>query len=111
MNAVPETLWDLSRQEGFSLGHVRASFDAILAGAWTPVEVGAFAVTLRVLGETTEVIVAGAEALRRTMTVVATDSNQVIDTCGTGGDAKGTFNVSTAAAFVVAGAGVRVMLL
>jgi len=103
-----ELLPFLSRQEGVSLGHVRAAFDAILAGAWTPVQVGAFAVTLRVLGETTEVIVAGAEALRRTMTVVATDSNPVIDTCGTGGDVSGTLNLSTAAALVVAALGIPV---
>ena len=46
----------LSRAEGPDVRHVRAAFDAILAGAWTPVQVGAFAVTLRILGETAEVI-------------------------------------------------------
>jgi anthranilate phosphoribosyltransferase len=88
--------------------HVRAAFDAILAGAWTPVQVGAFAVTLRMLGETSEVIVAGAEALRGTMAVVATDAKGVIDTCGTGGDLSGTLNLSTAAALIVAAVGVPV---
>src|SRR5580692_11563982 len=82
--------------------HVRAAFDAILAGEWTPVQVGAFAVALRLLGESTEAIVAGAEALRGTMTVVATEAEGVLDTCGTGGDSSGTLNLSTAAAIVAA---------
>jgi anthranilate phosphoribosyltransferase len=98
----------LSRGEGPEVRHVRAAFDAILAGAWTPVEVGAFAVTLRLLGETSDVIVAGAEALRGTMAVVSTDAKEVIDTCGTGGDLSSTLNLSTAAALVVAAAGVPV---
>jgi anthranilate phosphoribosyltransferase len=90
------------------LAHVRAGFQAILAGAWTPVQVGAFAVVLRVLGESTEAIVAGAEALRGAMTVVETSSPDVLDTCGTGGDGLGTLNLSTAAAIVVASLGVPV---
>lgn len=98
----------LSRAEGVDVRHVRTAFDAVLAGAWTPAQVGAFAVTLRMLGETTEMIVAGAEALRERMTVVATDAEQVVDTCGTGGDLSGTLNLSTAAALVVAGVGIPV---
>jgi anthranilate phosphoribosyltransferase len=98
----------LSRAEGPDVRHVRAAFDAILAGAWTPVQVGAFAVTLRILGETSEVMVAGAKALRGTMAVVATDAKEVMDTCGTGGDLSGTLNLSTAAALVVAAVGVPV---
>ena len=88
--------------------HVRAAFDAILAGEWTPVQVGAFAVALRLLGESTEAIVAGAEALRGTMTVVATEAEGVLGTCGTGGDSSGTLNLSTAAAIVAAARGVPV---
>ena len=88
--------------------HVRAAFDAILAGAWTPVQVGAFAVVLRMLGESTEAIVAGAEAMRGAMTVVETGLDGVLDTCGTGGDGLGTLNLSTAAAVVVASLGVPV---
>jgi anthranilate phosphoribosyltransferase len=90
------------------LQHIRAGFDAILAGAWTPVQVAAFAVTLRVLGESTEAIVAGAEALRGAMTVVESVGFGVLDTCGTGGDGRGTLNLSTAAAIVVAALGVPV---
>ena len=84
---------------------VRAAFAAILGGAWTPVQIGAFAAALRMHGEAAEVIVAAAEALRAVMTPVEHDLAEVIDTCGTGGDGAHTLNVSTAAAIVVAGAG------
>jgi anthranilate phosphoribosyltransferase len=98
----------LTRSRVPDIEHVRAGFDAVLAGAWTPVQVGAFAAVLRVMGETTEAIVAGAEALRGAMTVVETWGEAVLDTCGTGGDGQGTLNLSTAAAIVVASLGVPV---
>jgi anthranilate phosphoribosyltransferase len=85
--------------------HVRAAFGAILAGAWTPVQIGAFAAALRIHGESAETIVAAAEALRAVMTPVEHELLEVIDTCGTGGDGAHTLNVSSAAAIVVAGAG------
>jgi anthranilate phosphoribosyltransferase len=85
--------------------HVRAAFAAILAGAWTPVQIGAFAAALRIHGESAETIVAAAEALRAVMTPVEHELLEVIDTCGTGGDGAHTLNVSSAAAIVVAGAG------
>jgi anthranilate phosphoribosyltransferase len=84
---------------------VRAAFGAILGGAWTPVQIGAFATALRMHGESAEVIVAAAEALRSVMASVAHGLPDVVDTCGTGGDGAHTLNVSTAAAIVVAGAG------
>jgi anthranilate phosphoribosyltransferase len=98
----------LGRSGAPDVQHVRAAFEAILAGDWTPVQVGAFAVALRILGESTEVIVAGAEAMRSTMSAVATDGAPVLDTCGTGGDSSGTLNLSTAAAVVAASVGVPV---
>jgi anthranilate phosphoribosyltransferase len=87
---------------------MRAAFDAILAGAWTPVQVGAFAVALRMRGETAEQIVAAAEAMRAAMTAVEHVLPLVLDTCGTGGDGAHTLNISTAAAVVVAACGVPV---
>ncbi|MBX3188686.1 MAG: anthranilate phosphoribosyltransferase [Labilithrix sp.] len=84
---------------------VRAAFGAILSGAWTPVQIGAFAAGLRLRGETAEAIGAAAEALREVMFAVDHDLPEVIDTCGTGGDGAHTLNVSTAAAIVVAAAG------
>jgi anthranilate phosphoribosyltransferase len=99
-----------ARVERGTLGpeHVRAAFGAILDGAWTPVQIGAFATSLRLRGETAETIVAAAEALRTVMTGVDHGLDEVIDTCGTGGDGAHTINVSTAAAIVVAACGVYV---
>lgn len=93
---------------GFTPEDVRASFEAILAGAWTPSQVAAFAVALRLKGETAEMIVAAAEALRAAMTPVDHGLDLVMDTCGTGGDGSRTLNISTAAAVLVAAAGVPV---
>lgn len=87
---------------------VRAAFEAILSGDWTPVQVGAFAVALRARGETPEVIVAAAQALRAVMTQVIHDLPVVVDTCGTGGDGSHTLNLSSAAALLVAACGIPV---
>ncbi len=87
---------------------VREAFDAILSGAWTPVQVGAFAVALRMAGESAEQIVAAAEAMRAAMTPVEHGLPMVVDTCGTGGDGAHTLNLSSAAAVVVAACGVPV---
>ena len=87
---------------------VRAAFGAIFDGAWTPVQIGSFATALRLRGETAEMIVAAATALREVMTPVEHDFDAVLDTCGTGGDGAHTINVSTGAAIVVAACGVRV---
>lgn len=88
---------------------VRNSFEAILSGAWSPVQVGAFAAVLRAKGETAAVLVEAARALRAAMTPVEHGlPSPVLDTCGTGGDGAQTLNVSTAAAIVVASCGVAV---
>ncbi len=80
----------------------------ILLGKVPEAEVVAFLSELRNRGETEAEILAAARALRDCMVKVAVNTDNLVDTCGTGGDGKGTFNISTAAAFVVAGAGVRV---
>jgi len=91
-----------------SSDEVRAAFEAILAGKWTPVQVAAFAVGLRMVGETPETIAAAVEAMRGAMTPVRHDLPLVVDTCGTGGDGAQTLNLSSAAAVVVAACGVPV---
>ncbi|HVW28518.1 MAG TPA: anthranilate phosphoribosyltransferase [Polyangiaceae bacterium] len=87
---------------------VRRVFDAIFAGAWTPMQIAAFVSALRVRGETAETVAAAAEALRSAMVPVAHDLSRVLDTCGTGGDGLGTVNLSTGAAIIAAAAGVPV---
>jgi anthranilate phosphoribosyltransferase len=99
---------EIAREELPSARTVRAAFDAILSGAWTPVQVAGFAVALRLRGESGAVIQAAAEALRAVMVPVEHGLERVIDTCGTGGDGLGTINVSTAAALVVAATGLPV---
>jgi len=86
----------------------RRVFDSILAGGWTPVQIGAFLVSLELLGQTSTVIAAAAKAMRAKMVEVKHDLPLVFDLCGTGGDGKNTINVSTSAAIIMAAAGVPV---
>ncbi len=90
-----------------SVDESRAAFDAMMEGAATPSQMGGFLMALRVRGESVDEITGGAQAMRaRALRIEAPEGT--IDTCGTGGDAKGTFNISTAAALVAAGCGVPV---
>jgi anthranilate phosphoribosyltransferase len=87
---------------------LEAAFGEIMDGKASPVAIAALLVALRTRGETVAEIVAAARALRARAETAPLGRPDTIDTCGTGGDGSGTFNVSTAAAFVVAGAGVPV---
>jgi anthranilate phosphoribosyltransferase len=87
---------------------VRRVFDAIFAGEWTPTQIAGFVAALRLRGETAEIVVAAAEALRSAMVPVVHELPRVLDTCGTGGDGFGTVNLSTGAAIIAAAAGVPV---
>jgi anthranilate phosphoribosyltransferase len=79
----------------------------VMEGGVTPAQLGGLLVGLRMKGERVEEITGAARAMRRYATRVAVHA-PVVDTCGTGGDKRGTFNISTAAALVAAGAGVTV---
>ena len=87
---------------------LEAAFGEIAAGEATRVEIAALLVALRTKGETRGEIVAAARALRASACSAPCLDPRTLDTCGTGGDGAGTFNISTTAAFVVAGAGVPV---
>ncbi|CAB1129167.1 anthranilate phosphoribosyltransferase [Candidatus Hydrogenisulfobacillus filiaventi] len=82
--------------------------DRIMEGAATPVQIAGILIALRMRGETVEELTGFARAMRRHAAPVAVQRRPVIDTCGTGGDRSFTFNVSTVAALVAAGAGVTV---
>jgi anthranilate phosphoribosyltransferase len=90
-----------------NLAEARDAFEIMMSGDATPAQVGGFLMGLRVRGETVDELTGGAQALRERMVKVQAPDG-AIDTCGTGGDASGTFNVSTAAAIVVAACGVPV---
>jgi len=104
---------DLNREEAFAV------MDAIMSGQTTDAQIASFLTALRMKGETVEELIGFARVMREKVSPVktrhrvqaslsGTDREMLVDTCGTGGDATGTFNVSTATAFVVAGAGIPV---
>jgi anthranilate phosphoribosyltransferase len=103
-----EVIAGLLAKRTMSTHEVRGAFDAILSGAWSPVQVGAFAVALRMGGESYETIVAAAEAMRSAMVAVDHAFPVVVDTCGTGGDGSSTLNLSSGAAVLVAACGLPV---
>lgn len=84
------------------------AFDKIMTGSLTPAQIGAFITALRMKGESVEELTGAAASMRRHAILIDAGGLPVVDTCGTGGDGSHTFNVSTAAALVVAGAGVPV---
>lgn len=85
-----------------------AAMDAIMQGEATPAQIAGFITALRMKGETVEEVTGAAGSMRRHATYIDAGARTVIDTCGTGGDGAHTFNISTATAFVAAGAGISV---
>jgi anthranilate phosphoribosyltransferase len=87
----------------------RTAFDAVMSGEATSAQIAALLVGLRVKGETPDEVAGAAGALRGAMVHLPADRPEdLVDTCGTGGGAVGTFNISTAAALLAAGSGVRI---
>lgn len=93
---------DLSREEAAEV------LGLIMSGECTPAQIAGILVALRMKGETVEEITGFATTMRKFATKVTTAKSPLVDTCGTGGDASGSFNISTTSAFVVAGAGLSV---
>jgi anthranilate phosphoribosyltransferase len=84
------------------------AFTEVMEGRATPVQMAGLLVAIRVRGATPQEVAGGVRALRKAMVPVPTEAQGLVDTCGTGGGTLTTFNISTAAALVAAGAGVRV---
>ena len=105
---IQEAIGDLIGGAGLGRARTRAVMDQIMSGQATDAQIGAFLVSLRIKGETIDEIVGCAETMREKATPITTTRPDLIDTCGTGGDASGTFNISTTVAFVACGAGLAV---
>ena len=100
-------LAQVAQGRGLSESEAETAFDIIMSGDATPSQMGGFLMALRVRGETVDEIT-GAARIMRAKAVAIDAPPGTIDTCGTGGDASGSFNISTASALVVAGCGVPV---
>ncbi len=106
--ALDDELSILMRGESLSREQARAALDRILDGGEPAAQIAGLLIALRVKSETAEELAGLTEAMRAAMVPVHCDRQPLIDTCGTGGDGLGTFNISTVVALVVAGAGATV---
>ena len=108
-NALQGAIHKLAFHEPLTAEDAEAAFNVVMKGEGTAVQIASLLSSLRVTGETPEVVAGVVRALRSVMvSLPADDSDSLVDTCGTGGGAVSTFNISTAAAIVAAGAGVRI---
>ena len=104
---IQEAVQKLVEGKSLNFEESVAAMTQIMEGNATPAQFGAFVTALRLKGETVDEV-AGMATVMREKSLHLSSSYDLVDTCGTGGDNSGTFNISTAAAFVVAGAGVKV---
>jgi len=108
-NALQGAIHKLAFREPLTADDAQAAFDIVMRGEATAVQVAALLSALRATGESSEVVAGVVRALRSAMiSLAADDPDGLVDTCGTGGGAVSTFNISTVAAIVAAGAGVRI---
>jgi anthranilate phosphoribosyltransferase len=116
---ITEALRALVERRDLTRIEAAGAMEAIMSGAATDAQIAAFLTALRMKGETAEELIGFAQVMRQKVARVRTRADEVaaltgtdrevlVDTCGTGGDASGSFNVSTATAFVVAGTGLKV---
>jgi anthranilate phosphoribosyltransferase len=103
---IQEALKKVTQKENLTTSECRDVFNDIMSGNATPAQVAGLLVGLRMKGETVEEIIGATLVMRQKATrITPKNPEHVVDTCGTGGDGANTFNISTAAAFVAAGAG------
>jgi len=105
---IKETISKTVMGKNLSRNEMKDTFGEIMTGKTDSAQIAAFITALRMKGESIEEITGGAEVMRKFATKVKTKQKKVLDTCGTGGDKSGTFNISTIAAFVACGAGLTV---
>jgi anthranilate phosphoribosyltransferase len=105
---LKEAIGKLTERTNLSADEASSALDEIMSGRATPAQIGAFLIAMRMKGETVEEITGCARVMREKAIRLNPRRRPLVDTCGTGGDGSNTFNISTAAAFVAAGAGVAV---
>jgi anthranilate phosphoribosyltransferase len=107
---VKDAIKKATNKESLTRQEMEAAMEEIMAGEATSAQIGALLTALKMKGETVAEITGAATVMRRKALPVPVqdDGTPLLDTCGTGGDGAGTFNISTTVAFILAGAGVRV---
>src|SRR5436309_14536809 len=106
-----EILLKLCRREDLTRSESREAFMHIMSGQASDAQIGGLLVGLASKGSTVEELIGAATVMREKAVAVSCESDDgvILDTCGTGGDVRGTFNISTAAAIIAAACGVRVV--
>ena len=106
---VQQAIKRLANGESLSSADARATFELVMAGEATPIQISALLTALRVKGETASEVAGVVQAMRSAMVRLRAESpDDLVDTCGTGGGTVQTFNISTGAALLAAGAGLRI---
>ncbi len=105
---MPQAIRTVTEYHDLSVEDMTEVMRTIMTGGATPAQIGGFLIGLRMKGETVEEITAAVQVMRELASHVEVNAANLVDTCGTGGDARGTFNISTCAAFVAAAAGAHV---
>jgi anthranilate phosphoribosyltransferase len=105
---IKEAIGHVLDGQDLTEAEAEAAMGQIMAGQATPAQIGGFLIALRAKGETVAEVTGFARAMRQNAVTVRPHCDLLVDTCGTGGDGAGTFNISTTAALVVAGAGLVV---
>ncbi|MEJ2554303.1 MAG: anthranilate phosphoribosyltransferase [Gammaproteobacteria bacterium] len=105
---MPAAIRAVTERRDLSAEEMTEVMRTVMTGGATPAQIGGFLIGLRMKGETVEEIAAAAQVMRELVSHVEATGPHLVDTCGTGGDARGTFNVSTCCAFVTAAAGAQV---
>src|SRR5688572_19281862 len=111
MTTMRDILLKLSRREDLTREEARGAFELLMSGQASEAQIGGLLVGMASKGTTAEELIGAAMVMREKVVPVSCDSHAgvVLDTCGTGGDVKGTFNISTAAAIIAAACGVKVV--
>lgn len=106
--SIRQAIAVLAENQNLSEAQAAAAMTDVMEGVATPAQIAGFITALRIKGETVDEITGCAKAMRAKATTIRPQVDVLVDTCGTGGDAASTFNISTTSAFVVAGAGLPV---